>query len=63
MKYDVKRCPCCGEEAELGLVFINRGILGHTQEYVVYCRGCELQTKKYATPEAAQLAWNKRYKE
>lgn len=56
----LKRCPCCGCEAVLYPVFINRGRLGQTQEFIVACKGCGLNTSRYGTPEDAQRAWNKR---
>lgn len=53
----LKRCPFCGEEAEL------KEIKGFDRQVVsayVFCQNCEASTRNYATPNVAIEAWNRR---
>lgn len=47
----LKSCPCCGGRAKL---------LGQRTFYVE-CQKCFLATDRYARPQFAAEAWNRRY--
>lgn len=47
---ELKACPCCGGTAKL---------LGQRTFYVE-CRNCALATDRYARPQLAAEAWNRR---
>lgn len=54
----IKKCPFCGEEAEL------KEIKGFDRQVVsahVFCQNCEASTRNYATADVAIEAWNRRY--
>lgn len=58
MKGKLKRCPCCGHRAGIKHVKLRYA----TDYYLVICRTCGVQTRKYKTAEGARTAWNKRVK-
>lgn len=53
----LKRCPCCGEAAEVGSY---RDGECNPVTYRVICTKCKLMTKMYKTIGGSVRAWNRR---
>jgi hypothetical protein len=60
MKTKLKKCPFCGNNADVGKVIYTWA--NFLTKHFVGCIGCFCKTNEYRTIKNAILAWNRRSK-